>query len=64
MSNGTKADRRLWLPSKGPETPLNASSFQVRRIGLVGGYGVQPLWADGHSTGIFSCEMLARLAPP
>jgi DUF971 family protein len=29
---------------------------------LVGGYAIQPQWADGHSTGIFSYQYLRRLA--
>jgi DUF971 family protein len=49
---------------KGPEQPLAASSFQLRRLANVGGYGVQPAWGDGHSAGIFSFEYLRRIAPP
>ena len=47
---------------KGPEQPLSPLSFQLARIDYVGGYGVQPLWADGHGTGIFSFDYLRRLA--
>jgi DUF971 family protein len=47
---------------KGPEKPLSARSFQLARLDLVGGYGVQPLWADGHGSGIFSFDYLRRLA--
>jgi DUF971 family protein len=49
---------------KGPEAVLTARSFQMTRFTQVGGYGIQPVWADGHGTGIFSFEYLARLAPP
>lgn len=49
---------------KGPETPLTPRSFQITRIAQVGGYGIQPMWGDGHGSGIFSFEYLARLAPP
>ena len=47
---------------KGPEKPLSARSFQLARIEYVGGYGVKPVWADGHSSGIFSFDYLRRVA--
>jgi DUF971 family protein len=47
---------------KGPDQTLGPTAFQVRQLGLVGGYGLQPVWADGHSTGIFSFDYLRRLA--
>ena len=47
---------------KGPDIPLGPSSFQLRRIETVGGYGLQPVWADGHSSGIFAFEYLKRVA--
>jgi DUF971 family protein len=28
----------------------------------VGGYAIQPVWADGHNTGIYSFEYLLRIA--
>jgi DUF971 family protein len=49
---------------KGPEIALTPRSFQLTRLTPVGGYGIQPAWADGHGSGIFSFEYLARLAPP
>ena len=48
---------------KGPEQELSPASFQLRSIQNVGGYGVAPVWADGHSSGIFSYEMLRKLGP-
>ena len=47
---------------KGPETPLTPRSFQLLHIASVGGYAIQPLWADGHSTGFFSFDYLRKLA--
>ena len=47
---------------KGPEQPLGPRAFQLVRIGTVGGYGIQPVWADGHGTGIFSYDYLRRVA--
>ena len=47
---------------KGPDQPLTAQSFQLVRLERVGGYAIQPVWADGHASGIFSFEYLRRLA--
>ena len=41
--------------------PLTAASFELRAIRQVGGYGIQPEWADGHATGIYPFELLRRL---
>ena len=47
---------------KGPDTPLSPRSFQLTRVELIGGYAIQPVWADGHRSGIFSFDYLRRLA--
>src|SRR5262245_54986713 len=44
------------------ERPLAPNAFQLARLSLVGGYAVQPVWADGHSTGLFSFDYLRKLA--
>jgi DUF971 family protein len=46
---------------KNPEIPLTPKSFQLIRLAQVGGYGIQPTWADGHSTGIFPYEYLKKI---
>jgi DUF971 family protein len=47
---------------KNPEQKLTAAAFQLVRLGSVGGYAIQPVWADGHATGIFSFEYLKKIA--
>jgi DUF971 family protein len=47
---------------KGPEQPLTPRAFQLRGITRIGSYGIQPAWADGHATGIFSFDYLRRVA--
>lgn len=47
---------------KAASKPLSARSFQLSRISLVGGYAMQPFWADGHSSGLFTYEYLRGLA--
>ena len=46
---------------RGPEQDLAPASFQLRRLQMVGGYGVQPVWGDGHSTGIYTFNYLKEL---
>jgi len=47
---------------KNPEKPYAANAFQLVKLGSVGGYAIQPIWADGHNTGIYSFEYLQRVA--
>ena len=47
---------------KGPELPLSPAAFRLVRIERVGTYAVQPVWADGHATGIYSFDYLRRAA--
>jgi DUF971 family protein len=45
-----------------PHVSYNEKSFQLAGFQLVGGYALQPRWADGHATGIYSFTYLRRLA--
>jgi len=47
---------------KGPDRVLGPEAFQMVRLGMVGGYAVQPTWGDGHASGLFSFDYLRRLA--
>lgn len=47
---------------KGPEKTLTPASFELKRLASVGGYALQPFWADGHSSGLFSFDYLKRVA--
>lgn len=47
---------------KNPDKPLPPQAFQLMRIATVGGYAIQPVWADGHSTGLYAFEYLKRVA--
>ena len=47
---------------RGPEIPLGPRSFDVREIKRVGGYGIQPVWGDGHSSGIYTFDCLHTIA--
>ena len=47
---------------KNPDKMLAPKAFELVRIVMVGGYAVQPVWADGHSSGIYSFDYLKRVA--
>ena len=49
-----------------PDKPLPSGAFQLRRIVNVGGYAIQPIWGDGHATGLYSFDYLQKIAalPP
>ena len=46
---------------RAPAQPYSKNSFQIVRSAEVGGYALQPFWADGHGTGLYSWEYLRRL---
>ncbi|MGC9941535.1 MAG: DUF971 domain-containing protein [Verrucomicrobiota bacterium] len=47
---------------KHPGGELTARSFVLLRIIHVGSYAIQPVWADGHATGLFSFEYLKQIS--
>jgi DUF971 family protein len=49
-----------WLDSN---PTLNDEQVTLSDISLVGHYAVQPVWADGHSSGFYSFEHLRRNCP-
>lgn len=46
----------------GQQKPLSPQAFELTRVGHVGGYALQPVWKDGHSTGLYSYDYLRRVA--
>ena len=46
---------------KNPEQPLTSESVRLVRLNYVGGYALQPVWGDNHSTGLFSYDYLRKL---
>ena len=37
--------------------------LELTGVRLVGGYGISPVWSDGHDTGIFANRPLRRMCP-
>ena len=46
---------------KNPDKPLTPAAFRLVRLEFVGTYAVQPFWADGHASGIYTFDYLKRL---
>jgi DUF971 family protein len=44
-----------------PEVAYGARSFELRSYQVIGGYAIQPIWADGHGTGLYTFSFLQRL---
>ena len=49
-----------------PSVVKNAPDLgiQLESLHPVGSYALQPIWSDGHSTGMYSWELLRALDPP
>lgn len=45
-----------------PEVHYTPESFILKGVAVVGGYALQPAWADGHGTGLYPFPYLQRLA--
>jgi DUF971 family protein len=46
---------------KDRDRSLKEGSFELARIEMVGGYAVQPVWRDGHSSGLYPFDFLKML---
>jgi DUF971 family protein len=46
---------------KGADKPYAKTAFTLLRLNNVGGYALSPVWADAHTTGIYSFEYLKKL---
>lgn len=44
-----------------PKVSYSDKSFDLTSWEMVGSYGIQPRWADGHKTGIFTFPYLRKL---
>jgi DUF971 family protein len=59
---------RGWCPCAGCQGHGGERRFihadnDLDRIGVVGRYALNPVWADGHETGIYSYAYLRELCP-
>lgn len=49
-----------------PKVEYGPKAFELLKFEQVGGYAIQPFWADGHSSGIYAFAYLQKLGelPP
>jgi DUF971 family protein len=47
---------------KNPAKAFAPGAFRLVKLDRVGGYAVRPVWADGHTTGLFSFDYLKQVA--
>lgn len=45
-------------------TLIPKRSYEVTELNPVGNYALQPVWDDGHSTGLYTWEYLRHICPP
>ena len=45
-----------------PSVSYTTESFRLTTWNIIGGYALQPRWADGHNTGLYAYTYLRRLA--
>jgi len=46
----------------GPAVALPPTAFELVRFTTIGTYAIQPVWADGHASGLFSFDYLRKVA--
>ncbi len=47
-----------------PHVSYGPQSFILRDFRFVGGYAFQPIWNDGHDTGLYAFRLLRALGDP
>jgi len=53
-----KGETNVMVEYKPKPPNLTPASFELRGWQYVGGYAIQPQWADGHASGIYSFQYL------
>ena len=59
---GCKGETNVLVEARPQPAHYTPASFELRGWQFVGGYGLQPHWADGHATGIYSFSYLRQLS--
>lgn len=47
---------------RGPKPTFSPASFRLTQLVRVGGYALQPVWGDGHNSGLFTFDYLRKVA--
>ena len=56
-----KGEANVMVEYKPPPQRYTPQSFEMKRWEYIGGYAIQPHWADGHASGIYSFGYLRGL---
>jgi DUF971 family protein len=59
-----QGERNILLEARPAPPNYTPASFQLTAWRPVGGYAIQPQWAYGHNTGLYSFEYLRDLEKP
>ena len=46
---------------KAAQKEYTAQSFELAALPPVGGYAIQPMWKDGHGSGIYAWDYLRKI---
>jgi DUF971 family protein len=58
-----KGETNVLAQYKPPPQNYSPASFEISGWQYIGGYALQPHWADGHGSGIYSFQYLRELCP-
>jgi DUF971 family protein len=56
-----KGEANILVAAAPQPQPYSPASFELRGWQYVGGYAIQPQWADGHASGIYTFDYLRQL---
>ena len=57
-----KGEANVMVEARPAPQNFTPASFEMRHWEYVGGYAIQPHWADGHASGIYSYTYLRQLS--
>ena len=58
-----RGETNVLSESKPPPPNYSPASFRMTQWEYIGGYALQPHWADGHASGIYSFPYLREICP-
>ena len=58
---GCRGEANVLVAARPAPHNYTLASFELRGWQFIGSYGMQPQWADGHATGIYSFAYLRQL---
>ncbi len=60
-----KGETVLFERYEPPKLPVfTPGMYDLKKIDIVGNYSLQPLWGDGHHTGLYTYDYLRQISTP